>query len=104
MTEKEKDAQAGQIARTYQNLLTTRFCHMKRLAEHAGNVSRVLHALENWNTSREVAGILDLLDEPKLAALRSDVESLIDIEKEIEQAEMEMREVGFSGLIQNGSK
>ena len=99
MTTAETDMEIGRIARTYENLIRKRACLRRRLKRHADSLSSVVHALTHWDTSVHAKDAADLLEASKMEAVYRDVTTMIEVDKDIVQAEENMREVGLANLV-----
>ena len=99
MTGTQRDAEVGRVASNYESLIRRRACLRIRLARHGKRLSEVVHALEHWDTSGHTKEAVDLLDAERMDAVRRDVSAMAETDTNIEEAELNMREVGLANLV-----
>ena len=99
MTTADTEAAIGRMVLAYEQLVRKRACLRRRLRDGGRSLSPIVHALEHWDTSTHVSEVTERLEASKMDALREDVASMIEVEKEIAQTEEDLREAGLPNLI-----
>lgn len=103
MTSAETEADIGRMVLAYEQLARKRACLRRRIREHGDNLTKVLHAFGNWDTSTHAKEVDGLLKAANTDAMREDAASLAAVEAEIAQTEGDLQDAGITS-VQSGRR